>query len=300
MPMSQLTTISSAVAYIEAHLRAPVTVGDVADAVGYSLFHFSRTFNRIVQHTPYDYLMRRRVSAAAAAVLGSERLMIDIAYDYQFANPETFTRAFRRMFSITPSEARLSGCLPYRQPMPSLAMADLAYRSDGAAGRPDKVGESGRVLVALQTRIDDAVADAVGSAPVDALWRALSAGLAAQGLTPEHAYAVVWRDVGGGAGPPLIAVGATLAGQCAESVHVEAPLVTLRLGERQAARCPCTGSVADLALCERYLIHTWLPKAKLWQADGVVVLDYAARPGGEAVAPVAISVGVRGAPERGT
>jgi AraC-like DNA-binding protein len=297
--MSQLTAVFDAIAYIEAHLRAPVTVGDVADAVGYSLFHFSRTFNRIVQHTPYDYLMRRRVSAAAAAVLESDRLMIDIAYDTQFANPETFTRAFRRMFSITPSEARLSGYLPYRQPMPPLTMADLAYRSDGSAGRPDIVGEPGRVLVALQTRIDDAVADGIGSAPVDTLWRALSAGLAAQGLMPDHTYAVVWRDAGGGAGPPLIAVGATLAGQSADSVHVQAPLVTLRLGERQAARCPNTGSVADLALCERYLVHTWLPKAKLWQADGVVVLDYAARPGGEAVAPVAISIGVCGAPEHG-
>jgi AraC-like DNA-binding protein len=302
--MSQLTAVFDAIAYIEAHLRAPVTVGDVADAVGYSLFHFSRTFNRIVQHTPYDYLMRRRVSAAAAAVLESDRLMIDIAYDTQFANPETFTRAFRRMFSITPSDARLSGCLPYRQPMPPLTMADLAYRSGSSAGKPTTVCEPGRVLVGVQTRVDGACADAAsaasaGSVPVDALWRVLSAGLAAQGLKPDHTYAVVWRDAGGGASSPLVAVGATLAGQSADSNHVAAPLVTLRLGARQAARCPHTGSVADLALCERYLIHTWLPKAKLWQADGVVVLDYGARPGGQGAAPEAISVGVSEVPGHG-
>jgi len=291
--MSQLTTILAAVRYIEAHLRAPVTVADVADAVGYSLFHFSRTFNRIVQHTPYDYLMRRRVSASAEEVLSSARLIIDIAYDYQFANPETFTRAFRRMFGMTPSEARSSERLPYRRPMPPLTMADLAYRVDASAERPDLISEPVRALVALQT-----LADSENSPLVDDLWRALVAGMAAEALVPDHYYAVVWRRIHASEPYHLVAVGATTVAQDADESRVRGPLLSLRLPARQSARCPHRGSAAELPQSEGYLVHTWLPKVKLWQADTAVVLDYGDQPGEKRRAPVALTVEVSNQPQR--
>jgi len=56
----QTERILAALGYIEQHLCEPIMVSDIARAAGYSLFHFIRTFNKIVRHTPYDYLMRRR------------------------------------------------------------------------------------------------------------------------------------------------------------------------------------------------------------------------------------------------
>ncbi|MBN1248794.1 MAG: helix-turn-helix transcriptional regulator [Anaerolineae bacterium] len=287
--MSQLTTIHKAVQFIDAHLRTPVTVGDVGDAVGYSLFHFSRTFNRIAHHTPYDYLMRRRVSESASDVLGGGRLIIDIAYDYQFANPETFTRAFRRMFGVTPSDARAQPSSLCREPMPALSVADLAHRSSPAAGKPVAVAEPECLLVALQTLTGK---DAEG---VDALWQTLIAEMSVQGLAAANYYAVLWETCKTGA-RGLMAVCATAQGRTAETAAPRPPLLSLRLPQRPAARCPHHGPASAVSLSRAYITHTWLPKAKLWPADPTIVLDYGERPGGAEVPPVALSIGVSAEP----
>jgi AraC family transcriptional regulator len=104
--MSNLESMYQAVQFIERHLKEPVSVQDVADAAGYSLYHFSRTFNRVIGHSPYDYIMRRRLSESARELLESGKRIIDIAIEYQFNNPETYTRAFRSMFGAPPNQVR--------------------------------------------------------------------------------------------------------------------------------------------------------------------------------------------------
>ena len=93
----RLQAICAAIQFIESHLCDPITVADAAAAAGYSLYHFIRSFNQMVQHTPYDYLMRRRLAVAACELLETERRVIDIALYFQFNNHETFTRGFRRV-----------------------------------------------------------------------------------------------------------------------------------------------------------------------------------------------------------
>ena len=82
--MSQLDSMYAAVEFIEANLRSPIRVADMAASVSYSLYHFCRTFNAAVRHTPYDYLMRRRLTESARELVESDRKIIDIACDYQF------------------------------------------------------------------------------------------------------------------------------------------------------------------------------------------------------------------------
>ena len=50
--MADLESMARALAFIEAHLQEPVGVGDIAQAVSYSLYHFCRTFSRLTLHTP--------------------------------------------------------------------------------------------------------------------------------------------------------------------------------------------------------------------------------------------------------
>jgi AraC family transcriptional regulator len=104
--MTNIDTMLKAVDFIEGNLKEPISVSDVADAVGYSLYHFSRTFNAVVKHSPYDYLMRRRLSESARELLTTRKKIITIALDYQFNNPETYSRAFRRMFGVLPNQLR--------------------------------------------------------------------------------------------------------------------------------------------------------------------------------------------------
>ena len=92
--MSSVATMIQAVEFIEAHLREDIAVADISDRVSYSLYHFCRMFNRIVHHTPYDYLMRRRLSESARELVETDKKIIEIAFDYRFNSPETYSCAF--------------------------------------------------------------------------------------------------------------------------------------------------------------------------------------------------------------
>lgn len=120
-------TIFRATEYIESHLQSDVTVAQMAESAGYSLFHFVRTFNKIVQHTPYDYLTRRRLSEAAGVLATSERRIADIAQDFGFNNQESFSRAFKRMFEVQPSQWREKSASISAMRMPPKSLADLHF-----------------------------------------------------------------------------------------------------------------------------------------------------------------------------
>ncbi|MHC1784849.1 MAG: helix-turn-helix domain-containing protein [Anaerolineaceae bacterium] len=123
----QVDGIFRAIQYMEAHLESEVTVSQIADEVGYSLFHFMRTFNRMVHHTPFDYLTRRRLCEAAKKLISTDRRIIDIALDYGFNNQESFSRAFKRMFHTQPSQWREYGMENAHLLMPPKTIMDLRF-----------------------------------------------------------------------------------------------------------------------------------------------------------------------------
>ncbi|MFP4343440.1 MAG: helix-turn-helix domain-containing protein [Anaerolineales bacterium] len=129
--MPDLAPILRALDFVERHLRTEVALEAIAGAAGYSVYHFCRLFNAATHHTPYDYLMRRRLSEAAQEVLGSDRPLIEIAFNHQFNSPETFSRAFKRMFDLQPSQARREGRLDRRRLLPPLDEAYLYHLVEG-------------------------------------------------------------------------------------------------------------------------------------------------------------------------
>ena len=151
----QLTAIYAAIEFIESHLRDDVCVADIAAAAGYSLYHFIRTFNQTVHHTPYDYLIRRRLSESAWELLTSQRRILDIAFDYQFTNHETFSRAFKRMFDMQPSQWRSRGVTPYRSLLPPLSLDYLAHINQGGISQPQITERKPTYLSGLMAQGDE-------------------------------------------------------------------------------------------------------------------------------------------------
>ncbi len=98
--------IARALDFIESRLQEEVSVGEMAVAAGYSLYHFIRLFNQYVHHTPYDYLVRRRLAEAVCRMLAGKGRLMDIAADYCFQSAESFTRAFTRVYRVPPSRVR--------------------------------------------------------------------------------------------------------------------------------------------------------------------------------------------------
>ena len=99
----KLKPVLRAIELVEEHIHKPIRVGDMADAAGYSVFHFCRCFNELTGHSPYDYQMKRKLSCALKELQAGGRSITSIALDFGFDTPEGFSRAFKKMFGILPS-----------------------------------------------------------------------------------------------------------------------------------------------------------------------------------------------------
>jgi AraC family transcriptional regulator len=73
-----------------------------------SLFHFLRMFEVVSGLTAGEYSRRRRLSRAAIDLAAGQHRVIDVALRYGYESPEAFAKAFKRLFGLTPSEARSS------------------------------------------------------------------------------------------------------------------------------------------------------------------------------------------------
>ncbi len=106
--------ISTALNFIEAHLKEEINLEDIAQSAHISLFHFSRVFQFMTQISPYDYLIRRRIHEAGYELIHSKKKIIEIAFEYAFASPEVFNRAFKRVYNIQASQYRKNNLyIPY-------------------------------------------------------------------------------------------------------------------------------------------------------------------------------------------
>lgn len=94
-------------AYIEQHLDDPLTVEQLSEVACFSRFHFHRQFSQFcgVSISRYITLMRLK-RASFRLVKKPPEKVIDIALDAGFENPESFSRAFKNTFGLTPSEFR--------------------------------------------------------------------------------------------------------------------------------------------------------------------------------------------------
>jgi AraC family transcriptional regulator len=74
-----------------------------------SLFHFSRMFEVVTGIGAAEYSRRRRLSRAAVDLAAGSDRVIDVALRYGYETPEAFGKAFKRLFGVTPTEAKAPG-----------------------------------------------------------------------------------------------------------------------------------------------------------------------------------------------
>lgn len=80
----------------------------VAKKAGYSKWHLQRMFKEITGQAIGAYIRARRLSKSAVALRLTSRPILDIALQYRFDSQQTFTRAFKKQFSVTPATYRRS------------------------------------------------------------------------------------------------------------------------------------------------------------------------------------------------
>ena len=97
---------------IQADLAGDLSLAGLASRARLSPAHFHRTFRARVGETVKSYCQRLRLETAAFRLLVHDDAVVQVALDVGFDHHETFTRAFRRQFGLTPTEFRQRGHLP--------------------------------------------------------------------------------------------------------------------------------------------------------------------------------------------
>lgn len=263
--MSQLTAISEALDFVERHLKRDIGIADMADAAGYSLYHFCRVFNGLVHHTPYDYLMRRRLSESARKLLETDWNVVDVAFEYQFNSHETYSRAFKRMFGVPPSRYRTHHNdqrtrVDQRVWMPRLTKRYLRHINRNDDLRPTLREKDALHLTGLMSLVK--ATDTIAH-----LWVALQRELDHLADRSWEYYGIAWhRDEWPEGGFfYMAAVDSRPPDACqtsGDAAHaLPSALVMKTLPPLTCARFVHRGPRTALDLTRGYIYHTWLPQS---------------------------------------
>lgn len=107
--MNQLEHLNDALAYIENHLDGTLDIDEAARIAACSAYQLKRMFPYLAGITLSEYVRCRAMTRAAQDLLAAHEKVIDVALRYGYESPTAFSKAFRRVHGMSPSDARLPG-----------------------------------------------------------------------------------------------------------------------------------------------------------------------------------------------
>ncbi|TXK84502.1 AraC family transcriptional regulator [Paenibacillus sp. N3.4] len=101
--------IQRTIDFIEDHISETLTLERLARIANFSEYHFHRVFQTMVGDAVMEYVRKRRLANAAHQIAHTDNKIIHIALDNGFQSHENFTRAFKKLFGLTPRAYRQQG-----------------------------------------------------------------------------------------------------------------------------------------------------------------------------------------------
>jgi len=92
--------------FLRENFSEPPCLDDLAKAVNVHPTHLARVFRQYERCTVGDYIRQVRINYARQRMLSSNEPLVEIALAAGFADQTHFTRSFKRLTGITPSEFR--------------------------------------------------------------------------------------------------------------------------------------------------------------------------------------------------
>jgi len=83
-----------------------LSLRELANEVGISVYHLCRMFRRATGSTLHQYRQKLRLRCSLEGVMESRRSLVDIALDAGFSSHSHYTHTFRQEFARTPSSLR--------------------------------------------------------------------------------------------------------------------------------------------------------------------------------------------------
>lgn len=92
--------------HVQGNLDGELHLDELAGLANFSPYHFHRVFRGMVGEPVKEHVRRLRLERAAQHLKTTDRAVTAIAFDAGYETHESFTRAFRAMFSDSPSGFR--------------------------------------------------------------------------------------------------------------------------------------------------------------------------------------------------
>ncbi|MBR1739529.1 MAG: helix-turn-helix domain-containing protein [Ruminococcus sp.] len=104
--VNSFTLFISALDYIEANLCSEFSQENIAEACYCSLSSLQKTWKFCTHMSLKEYINKRRVTLAGVELSQSDISVLDAALKYGFNSHEVFTRAFTKVWGVSPSRFR--------------------------------------------------------------------------------------------------------------------------------------------------------------------------------------------------
>lgn len=98
--------LTRAIFYMDENKKEPLTVGDVAGAMGYNEKYLSRCINKFSGMSFNTLLATLRMDDAKTMLIESDKTILDIAIDCGFGTERSFYRHFGALVGMSPNEYR--------------------------------------------------------------------------------------------------------------------------------------------------------------------------------------------------
>lgn len=110
MPNSQyISKINLAIDYIEKNLKGKLKLENIAQASGFSPFHFHRIFKSIMGENLNHFIRRVRIEKAASMISSNPKYTItEVALRNGFSSSQALSKEFKTFFKTTPSKYKES------------------------------------------------------------------------------------------------------------------------------------------------------------------------------------------------
>lgn len=263
--MDYLAQVQRGIDFIEANLELDVQTAEVARHAGISQWHFQRIFKALTNETLKTYIRSRRLANALDKLAFTKERILEIALASGFETQESFTRAFKQAFSVTPAGYRRDR---HRFRFLRKVQFDAEYLRhihQGISLEPDIYEQPERLFVGLQTRyfgVDSEKNNLAQKLP--ALWAQFLQrvpevrhntsdslyGIVRQ--TPEHADELEYYAVAAIDAPAELPPG----------------MVSIRLPAATYARFTHRGPVDALDRTVNYIYSSWLARSGLRHTYG--------------------------------
>lgn len=108
--MDHSLNVRNSLQYIENNLSEKISLDDLAKRACLSKYHYHRLFHKAIGESVNKYISKKRMQNAAKELIETDQPIIEIALKYQYGSQEAFSRAFKRIYDLTPGKYRKIAC----------------------------------------------------------------------------------------------------------------------------------------------------------------------------------------------